>query len=311
MLKKITFKKLSISILLVLVAILLYSFPEELKYDIDEIDTDYEKKQIYLLDKNNYVGMTEMKSTSKTTEERIEEIINSLIIGNIKSYNIPENFKAVIPKNTKLLDYTLDKDGLLKVNFSKDFLNVSKETEEKMIEAIIYSLTTIDSVKKIMIFIEGEQLIKLPVSGKRIDLYLDRNFGINKVYDINTFRNTDMVTVYYLKNDNNDYYVPVSYVINEVVDKVDVVIENLKTNISMDGTLSSHLNYHVELMNYELDENIINMNFNNVLLDSVYDGKLKEEVKYAIFYSLRDTIGVEEVFFSVNSEEIEHFVLEN
>ena len=99
-----------------------------------------------------------------------------------------------------------------------------------------------------MIFIEGEQLIKLPISGKRIDLYLDRNFGINKVYDINTFRNTDMVTVYYLKNDDNDYYVPVSYVINEVDDKVDVVIENLKTNISMDGTLSSHLNYHVELL---------------------------------------------------------------
>ena len=118
-------------------------------------------------------------------------------------------------------------------------------------------------------------------------------------------------TILYKLDDNNNYYVPVSYVINEVDDKVDVVIENLKTNISMDGTLSSHLNYHVELMNYELDENIINMNFNNVLLDSVYDGKLKEEVKYAIFYSLRDTIGVEEVFFSVNSEEIEHFVLEN
>ena len=42
---------------------------------------------------------------------------------NKKENYIPEGFKAIIPKNTKILEISLDNE-LLKVNFSKEFLNV-------------------------------------------------------------------------------------------------------------------------------------------------------------------------------------------
>jgi hypothetical protein len=45
------------------------------------------------------------------------------------------------------------------------------------------------------------------------------------------------------------------------------------------------------------------------LLSSVYDGKLKEEVKYALSYSIFDTFNVENVVFMINSNKIDELRL--
>ena len=115
--------------------------------------------------------------------DELKTIIDGLTIG---SSNIPKGFSPVIPKDTRLLDYDLI-GGLLKINFSKELLNVTGDNEERMIQSIIYSLTSLEDVEKIMIFVEGNKLDKLPNSLKKLDLYLDRSYGINKVIDIDTF----------------------------------------------------------------------------------------------------------------------------
>jgi len=177
MLKKFTFKKIAITSLLLLLAIILYNYPEE----INHISEPENKKSIdiYLIDNNNYVALTKKIINDSESSDLIENIINSLII-NENNENLPQGFKAIIPEGTKLIDYEL-KDGLLKINFNKNFLDVSQESENKMIEALIFSLTTIKEVKNIMIFVEGERLLKLPNSNKTLDLYLNRNYGINKI----------------------------------------------------------------------------------------------------------------------------------
>lgn len=308
MVKRMTFKKILISTLFLLVALILYSFPQELQQHIN-IEQEKKYNKIYLIDEKKYVSMVDMASSSTSVNERIKEIVDSLTIDSSLNDNIPDGFKPIIPSGTILKEFSLQ-DGLLKLNFNKNFLNVAVDDEEKMIEALVFSLTTINEVKKIMIFIEGEKLLELPQSHKKIDLYLDRSFGINKVYDISTFYDTKMVTVYYLDSHGN-YYIPISHIVNDENDKIDIVIKNLKTNSFNNSNLSSHLNYQVELMNYEFNENNIIMNFNEVLLNSVYDGKLKEEVKYAIYYSIHDTLGIDEVVFLINSEQIDQFRLEN
>ncbi len=309
MLKKLTFNKIAIATLLLLLAFLLYNYPEEINEEVKK-SNDGKVINIYLIDENDFIGMTEINSSSKSINEQIEDILNALIINSNSKNKLPKGFKAVIPEKTKILSYSLDKD-LLKVNFSKDILNVSKENEEKMIEAIVFSLTSIKDIKKVMIFVEGERLLELPNSKKRLDLYLDRSYGINKVYDITTINDSKMVTVYHLTRNDNYYYIPVSYITNNSDDKVEIIINNLKSNRLNSSNLLSHLDYQVELMNYEANENSISLNFNEILLKSVYDGKLKEEVKYAIFYSLHDTLGIDDVIFEVDSKTIDEFRLEN
>lgn len=301
MIKLFTFRKIAISTLLLLVAILLYNYPEELNEDVTIKDSTM--INIYLVDFNGYVAMTKVAS-SLNFEDALYTIIDSLTIGND---NLPDGFSGVLPENTKLLSYSLDGD-LLKVNFSKELLNVSIDTEEDMIESLVYSLTLLENVDKVMIFVEGDKLNELPNSHRRLDLYLDRNYGINKIVDISSLSSTKMVTVYYLDN-SDSYYIPVSYVVNDTQDKIQIIVNSLKTNKFNSSNLSSHLDYQVELMNYEATEEEFLLNFNDSLLDSIYDGELKEEVKYALSYSIYDTFGIESVVFEVNSNKIDEFVL--
>ena len=301
MIKLFTFRKIAISTLLLLVAFLLYNYPEELNEDVTIKDNTM--INIYLVDFNGYVAMTKVAS-SLNFEDALYTIIDSLTIGND---NLPDGFSGVLPENTKLLSYSLDGD-LLKVNFSEELLNVSIDTEEDMIESLVYSLTLLENVDKVMIFVEGDKLNELPNSHRRLDLYLDRNYGINKIVDISSLNSTKMVTVYYLDN-SDSYYIPVSYVVNDTQDKIQIIVNSLKTNKFNSSNLSSHLDYQVELMNYEATEEEFLLNFNDSLLDSIYDGELKEEVKYALSYSIYDTFGIESVVFEVNSNKIDEFVL--
>jgi len=121
----------------------------------------------------------------------------------------------------------------------------------------------------------------------------------------------ELIKLYYLSKNNDYYYVPVSYISNNQNDKIEIIINNLKSNKLNHTNLLSHLNYHVELMNYEATEQEVLLDFNELLLNSVYNGKLKEEVKYALTYSIHDTLGIENVVFMVNSTKIDEFRLEN
>lgn len=307
MLKRFTFKKLGITTLLLLLALILYNYPEVINEEY--IPEQCENINIYLIDKNDFVAMTEIETNNKNINDQIKEILNALIIGNNEE-KLPKGFKAVIPRGTKILSYQLN-GGLLKINFSREFLNSDEKDEEKMIEAIVFSLTSINDVKKIMIFVENERLTELPKSKKKLDLYLDRKIGINKVVDITSLNNTEMITVYYLSNLDNKYYIPISYITNDEGDKIEIIINNLKTNRLYSSNLSSHLDYQVELMNYEATTDEVILDFNDILLASVYKGKLKEEIKYAISYSIYDTLGIENITFQVNNQKIDEFRLES
>lgn len=303
MIKIFSLRKILITSLLLVVALILYSFPKELEQDIDT--NSYDTLNIYLIDSNNYVAMTSVISDVSNTDDKVRTIIDALTIG---SSNVKKGFMPVIPKNTKLLNFTIE-NGLIKIDFSKEFLNVELENENKLIESIVFSLTSLEEIDKVMIFVEGKLLTELPNSHKRIDLYLDRSYGINKVIDINKISGNKMVTVYYLGKGDDNYYIPVSYVLDDKEDSIEIIVNSLRSNKLNSSYLSSHLDYQVELMNYERIDDEFFLNFNDVLLDSVYDGKLKEEVKYALSYSILDTYGVENVVFQVNSIKIDELRL--
>ena len=156
MLKKLAFKKIIIVSLSFIVLLLIYFFPTTDNYNINTTLTYIEPETlpIYLVDQNDLVSRFEVIKTSETTEDLVKEVIENLTIDGSVSSHIPNNFKKIIPKNTKIINQNLS-DGLLKINFTKDLLKIDKDNEEKMIESIIFSLTEIKDIDKIMIFVEG------------------------------------------------------------------------------------------------------------------------------------------------------------
>ena len=309
MLKRATLRKLTIATCALLILGILYLFPtkNDTRYQTEKkyISITENKNNIFLIDENNYVAMTDIVINNKTPEKKARELLETLVIGSKKSEYIPNGFKAIIPKNTKINSLQLE-NNLLKVDFSKKLLDISLENEEKMIEAIVYSLTSIDGVKKVMIFVDGEILNALPNSKKSLPEILDRRYGINKVYDLDNYKDTTKTTVYYIsKFANNYYYVPITKINNDARDKVEIIISELKSNPIYQTNLMSYLKANAELQDYEIKENSINLSFNENLFNELEEQKIKEEVKYTISLSIKDNLDIEEVIFSVNNQEID------
>ncbi len=308
MLKKCLMRKIMIyTIALVIVAILCL-FPNNNQEEIMQVThfIDAIKTPIYLINKDNYVVRCTMVVNSSDDISKIKELIDALTIDHDNAY-IPSNFKKVIPKNTRVLNISLD-EGLLKIDFSKEFLDIDKEIEEKMIEAIVYTLTEIPSVKGVMIFVEGKKLDYLEHSKVILPNVLDRNIGINKVYDITNIKDTSKTTIYYVGKENDlVYYVPVTKIDNKKDDKVEIIIEELKSSPIYATNLISYLASGVELLNYEELEKQITLSFNNEILANIKEDDILEEVKYSIALSLKDTLNMEEVIFKVNDKVIASF----
>lgn len=313
MLKKSIIRRLTISTLALLIFVITYLFPtkietEQFKQTLTY--TDVKKSAVYLIDNQELVSRVNVMVTSEDTIEKIKEIINILTIESKESEYIPTSFYGVIPSGTTIKNLSLE-NKLVKIDFSKEFLNTNESNERKMIEAIIYSLTELEEVENILIFVEGEQLTKLPFSKEKLPTLLDKDFGVNKIYEIDSLKDTKKTTIYYgSKTEDVFYYVPITYVSNNNQEKVEIIIEKLKTSPLYESKLISYLHANAEITDYQIMENEIKLSFNKYLLDDLNEAGVIEEVQYTIYLSLRDTYNVETVEFDIqNEEEIVNLVI--
>lgn len=304
MIKKSSIRRICVATLTLFILLIIYFFPSNdtvIKEHLSYITKD--EMPIFLVDNSDYVARTSIVKNSNETIKQIEEIIEALTKNTKKSSYIRDGFKPIIPDGTKILDLKLE-ENILTINFSKEILNISESDEEKMLEAIIYSLTEIKDIKKISIFVEGNKLLKLPNSNKKLPDYLDKTYGINKIYNLDSIKETTKTTIYYLsKNKDYYYYVPVTKVSNEKMERVEIIIKELKSTPIYHTNLISYLAASANMTNYELLESTISLSFNNYLIANMKEEDILEEVKYSIALSIRDTYGINEVIFNIPDTE--------
>ena len=315
MLKRMSIRKIivatfTLSVLFILC--LIDDNKKEIELDTSNIEYIYTNMldTIYLLDKNDYVARTSITTCNCDILDKSKDLLNGLIIDGSKSAIIPNGFRPIIPTGTSILDIKLE-NKILTINFSKELLDISSKYEESMIESIVYTLTSIDGIDKVNIQVEGKELTKLPHSNKTIPTNLDKSYGINKVYDINNTKDIDSVTLYYVNNYNDTkYYVPVTkYINNDSQDKIKVIIEQLSNSLIYESNLISYHSDNAKLLDYEITDKTIKLNFNNMILSDISSNNILEEVVYTIGYSINEVVDVDEVLFYVNNEKICNFLL--
>lgn len=318
MLKRMMIRKIMVATSIVLVMLMLYIIPAN-KEDIDlnqkqKLEYIYpnDLEVIYLLNQNDYLTMAKISVNNQNEVSKAIDLIEGLTINGKKKDIIPNGFKSLLPANTKVLNIKLN-NQVLTINFSKEFNNIDKLNEEKVIESLIYTLTSIDGIKQIEIYVEDKKLTHLPNSKIKLPDYLDKNYGINKKYEFTSLSNLDSYTVYYvLNNQNNIYYTPVTkYINNKNQDKVKIIIDELATSFLYETNLMSYLDANVKLLDYELTDKTIKLNFNNLILSSITDNVILEEVMYTIGLSLIQELNIDEVIFKVNNQEISTFSLKS
>ena len=314
MLKQKMIRKIIVSSCALFALLLLYLVPDnevqlKITENLEYTKPDITTSSIYLLDDHNYLGKTEIVTSSTNIEDKIKELLEALISGGNLENRIPNGFRSIIPSETKILSIKYE-NNLAKIDFSKDLLDIDISLEEKMIEAIIYTVTSIDEVDKIIIYVEGDILTKLPKTKINLPSTLDRNFGINKVYDFTKTNNINQVTVYYLnKNDNDYYYVPVTKYLNDDRDKIKIIIDELTSYNTYNTNLMSYLNSNTELLAIEEQPSILELTFNSYIFSDVTDKEILEEVIYTICLSVKDNYNVDEVVIKNEEEPVLSTVL--
>lgn len=305
MLKRISIRKIAVTTSALFIITLFSIFPTkpeviELKQNI-VYEEEHINAKVFLIDEDNYVSLVGVNLSGKSVEEKMKNAVEMLIIN--KNKKLPKNFKAVIPSGTKILTLSVEGD-VVTIDFSDKIRNVKEE--DKMIEAIVYSLTEFNNITGVKILVNGKDY------SSKYSGILNRNIGINKEYDINNLRNISYTTIYYInKVGDVKYYTPVTKVSNDSREKIAVIIEELKSSLVYQSNLSSFLNSNAELKDYEIKESVMHLTFNDKIFDDFNSKNILEEVKYTIGKSIKDNYDVNEVVFYVEGEEITKTVLKS
>lgn len=306
MLFKRSIKKITLSIFALVLLFLMYLVPNNkdnsYDYSVEYVNKELITHDIFLLDNNNYLAKTEIIVKNKEIDKLAKELIEDLIINSPNEDKIPSGFKAFFNPNTIINNIEII-DDTIKIDFNDSLLDTKLELEEKVIEAIIYNLTSIENINKVIIYINGVILNYLPQSKITIPSPLTRNYGINKRYDLKSTKNITKTTIYYLnKFNDNVYYVPVTKINNNEKDKIDIIIEELKDSSTIN--LDSYLNYNTKLVGKTINDNNIELDFNEYILTDSTNLEILDEVINTISFSIYDNYDIDDIVFKVNGKEI-------
>ena len=271
MLKRISIKKIITSCIVLSIAFLICFIPnnqedeKQYDYEINYVNKTIKTHAIYLLDSNNYISKTEIKINNETSEKLAIELVEALIQNSSKQDLIPSGFKPLINSNTKINSLKID-SNTIKIDLSKDYLDTTKELEETTLESLVYTLTSIDSIEYVILYIDGEILTTLPLNNIKLPATLSRRIGINKKYNLNSTKNITHTTTYFIsKFNDNYYYTPVTTVSNDEREKIEIIIDSL-SNSTINDNLMSFLNSNTKMLNFEQAADTVTINFDENIL---------------------------------------------
>lgn len=260
------------------------------------------KTELYLINKDGYV-VPQTLTLPKTTSVA-KQALEYLVANGPVTDMLPNDFRAVLPEDTQVSVNI--KDGVAVVDFSKEFKNYQPEDERKILEAVTWTLTQFDSVKKVKLQMTGHDLTEMPVNGTPISENLSRATGINlDTADVTDITNTKPVTVYYIGGEEGAYYyVPVTKRVNtSEKNNIVAVVNELVKGPNTKSNLASEFMPDVELLEAPKVENgKVTLNFNESIYGSFEEKIVSEHLLNALVLSLTEQKGIESVAVTVDGK---------
>lgn len=210
----------------------------------------------YFEDENGFVVPV---NTKIEWEEGIAKAtLRSMVVGSETEKRLAASgLRGVLPEGTDIRGMAI-KDGLCRVDFTKNILNTSSyEQEENMISAITYTLTEFPTIDKVELLVEGQALASL-----------SKGYAINTAFErgnINLFGSADGVnyTVYYKAPDTEvmGHYVPLTFSATSITNPAKNVLEKLFSGAPADTVLSNNIPVGINLrgVNIVSDTAVVNL----------------------------------------------------
>ncbi|NYB74796.1 GerMN domain-containing protein [Sedimentibacter hydroxybenzoicus DSM 7310] len=269
---------------------------------IETVTVDPEQAKVtdilaYFEDENGFVVPV---NTKIDWEEGIAKAtLRSMVAGSETEKKLAgSGLHGVLPEGTEIRGMAI-KDGLCRVDFTKNILNTSSyEQEENMISAITYTLTEFPTIDKVELLVEGQVLASL-----------SKGYAINTAFErgnINLHGSRDGVnfTVYYKAPDTEvmGHYVPITFSASSLNNPVKNVLEKLFSGAPEETVLSNNIPVGINLRGVDIvsDTAVVNLGVGAVNLS-------EEEYRdmNAIVVLCLEQYGISDVEFNIEGVSFE------
>ncbi|CDQ18224.1 germination protein M [Halobacillus karajensis] len=260
-------------------------------------------REVYLLDANGMVApqTLELPASEEVATQVLEYMVKDGPVTNL----LPNGFEAVLPAGTEINGVNAKEDGTLVVDVSEDFKNYEAKDEEKILQAMTYTLTQFDNVKRIKLWINGHEQDVMPVDGTPISEGVSRSDGINNQVGMETdIMNSEAVTVYFpAQNGEQVYQVPVTTRVSKGDDEYAAMVQALLEGPEVGSPLMNPFNEGSEMVKSKLENGVLALSFNENILTGTDEPSLSDAALASLVMSLTDLADVESVEVHVDGTE--------
>jgi germination protein M len=257
--------------------------------------------ELYLLTDTGYVA----PYTLPVPKEKgiAKEALRYLVKGGPEEGILPKGFSGILPKGTQVKGVNIQ-DGTATVDFSKEFLSYDPKMENQILNAVTWTLTGFDSVKRVNIWVNGRPLETMP-KGKTPAQGLTRAQGINveMAEGVNVSQSMP-VTLYFLGQtpDNMVYYVPVTRMINRTDNVAQATLAELVKGPQNGSTLSSALSDSTQVHSATVKGDTVMADFGKELLQYSDQKLASKDAIETIVLSLTENTGAKKVKITIDGK---------
>lgn len=208
-----------------------------------------------------------------------------------------EKYKPVLPENIHIEKYELENNQLY-LDFSAEYLNMSKPYEVLCRAAIVRTLCQLPEVDYVGFRVNGQPLLDL--NGKAIGLMNQEHFIENAGEEINAYKTADL-KLYYTNATGDKLLVQrVAMEYNSNISLEKLIVERLIAGPPFEGVYAS-IPSSTQLLSIVIKDDICYVNLDEGFLKSA--NNVTEEIPvYSIVNSLIENTSVKKVQISINGE---------
>lgn len=260
---------------------------------------------VYLQDSNGYLAPITLPMAIAEGEQVATKVLEVMVDQGLFATALPADFRALIPQGTEVLSYEFNTEtGVATVNFSESFVDYNAADERAIVEAITWTLTSLEGVQAVAIQVDGVQLEEMPVASYPLAAATTRDIGINiEIAEGVSYSHASPVTIYFSAKSASEesYYVPITRMINRTGDSQAVAaIEQLIAGPQNTKALIPVMFPNVEVTSIEEYDGVVHVD----LEDEAYEPGLfvPSELLTAVILSVSENTDAESVQVRMNGD---------
>lgn len=263
-----------------------------------------EQYMVYLQDRNGYLAPISLPMAIAEGEDVATKLLEVMVDQGMYSGSLPIDFRAMIPQGTEILGYELNSEtGIATVNLSEAFVDYNMMDERSIVEAITWTLTSLEGVNGVDIQVNGEKLNEMPIAQYPLDEALTRDMGINiEIAEGVSYSHATPVTLYFAAITSNDeeYFVPVTRMIERPSSQATAAIEELIEGPMDTKSLNPVILPNVKVTGIEQYDGVVHIDLQD---DAYMPGEfVPSDLLNAVILSVAENTGVSSVQVRVNGD---------